>query len=180
VTHVISKWESQSKHLEGYGHENWLVCAAFNDAAKAEVLCFTSDSDNGDGRLYHTGDQQDFPTEHVMAPKLRGEQFEGSVEESIVQAVKQKIQKGGPAYASGKTLVVFLASDGGPWYPNRAARSLPKPLHFEDVWVFHFQRMNGNRYLYGVAQLDRTSANCPTWTIEIAEDWCCWTVTRLQ
>jgi hypothetical protein len=167
---------------------NWLVCAAFNDAAGGEVLCFTSDPDKGDddpdkgdGRLYHTRGQQDFPTEHVMVPKLRGkERIKGSVEESILQAVNKKIEEGSAAYASGKTLVVFLDSGDGPWHLKKVARTLPNPLHFEGIWVFNFQGLNGGRYVYGVAQLDLTSGNCPTWTIEIAEDWCSWTIRRLQ
>jgi hypothetical protein len=91
---------------------NWLVCAAFNDAAGCEVLCFTSDPDRGDGdpdkgdgRLYHARGQQDFPTEHVMVPKLRGkERIKGSVEESILQAEKRR--HGNCTYHVGKSLGV--------------------------------------------------------------------------
>jgi hypothetical protein len=58
----------------------------------------------------------------------------------ILEAIELKRSKGGAAYASGKTLIVFLDADAGAWFPNRVARALPQPLHFAAVWVVGLQR----------------------------------------
>ena len=52
----------------------------------------------------------------------------------VLAAVAQKQGKGGAAYASGKTLIVFLDSGTGEWFPNRAAKALPKLVDFAAVW----------------------------------------------
>src|SRR5262249_19889180 len=67
-------------------------------------------------------------------PRLRAGQTPDA-ETLILKAIDQKRDKGGAAYAAGKTLIVFLDAGAGTWFPNRVARRLPDPLHFAAVWV---------------------------------------------
>jgi hypothetical protein len=60
-------------------------------------------------------------------------------ETRILKAIDKKRDKGGAAYAAGKTLIVFLDAGAGTWFPNRVARRLPDPLHFAAVWVVGLQ-----------------------------------------
>jgi hypothetical protein len=57
----------------------------------------------------------------------------GNIENLILAKIHQKLVKGGEAYASGKTLVVFLDSGGGPWYPHKVAEQLPDPILFDAI-----------------------------------------------
>ena len=117
---------------------NWLICVVVDFAHGSERMSFTSDPTGGDGVIYDSSTQNTWKTEHVMVRRpLAAEESANptAVETQILQAVAQKQAKGGAAYASGKVLVVFSDSDGGEWYPNKAARDLPKPLLFDEVWV---------------------------------------------
>ncbi len=119
-----------------------------------------------------------FPTEHVLVPN---QQIGNDTQSLVLQAIDDKRTKGGAAYASGKTLVVFVNAGGGEWFPNRVARALPNPLHFEAVWVISLQKVEADgAYTYGVTHLDLSEGDAPTFIVRIAKDFDAWEVTRLQ
>jgi len=157
---------------------NWLICAAYN-AQGAEQLSFTSDPTGGDGILHHATSDRTWLTEHVMVPPApQGEKSD--IQALILKAVESKIQKGGSAYASGKTLMVFLEAGGdAEWFPNRVAKALPN-TDFAGVWVVGLHHVEGGEYIYGVAQLDVSGGDAPTWAVHISRDFETWKVTRLQ
>jgi hypothetical protein len=157
---------------------NWLLCVAFNYNSGAERLTFTSDPLGGDGILYDTESGTSFPTEHVLVPAPRGNAGT-DVEALILQAIDRKRKKGAAAYASGKTLVIFL-NTVGPWVPNRVARGLPEPLHFAVAWVVGLRGIKAGRYIYGVTQLDVSEGDAPTWRVCIENDFDSWTINRIQ
>ena len=161
---------------------NWLICAAVNFEHGIDRLSFTSDPTGGDGVIYDSQTKTTWKTEHVMVPRPRsGEAAKAADTETLVlKAVAFKQGKGGAAYASGKQLVVFVNSGGGRWYPNRVAKQLPKPLHFDDVWVVVLQHIDEGEYVYGVTQLDTTVSNAPVFEIRIARNFDSWTVRRIQ
>jgi hypothetical protein len=108
---------------------NWLLCATINAVDKRQ-LTFSSDPIGGDGIVQDDATGLTWPTEHVMVPRQSGGE-NAEAQALILAAIEQKRTKGGAAYASGKTLVVFLNAATDAWYPNRLARALPNPLHFE-------------------------------------------------
>ena len=128
---------------------NWLICAVQNDTHQAERLIFTSDPVGGDGVFHDTETGETWPSEHVMVPYLSTNQ-ERDAGDLILNAISFKNGKGGAAYAAGKTLVVFLNAGAGIWYPNRVAKLLPQPLHFESVWVVGLHGVDGGEYIYNV------------------------------
>ena len=154
---------------------NWLVCVATNAATEGK-LTFCSDPIGGDGIICDADTGESWPTEHVMVPRL----LPGDAETLILQAIDQKRDKGGAAYATGKTLIVFLDAAAGTWYPNRIARRLPDPLHFAAVWVVGLQGIEADEYVYGVTNLDMTEGNAPTLLVRIKRDFGGWEVTRTQ
>jgi len=157
---------------------NWLICAVNNAEHGAERLTFTSDPLGGDGIIYDTETENTWPTEHVMVPPAREET--SSIKARILKAVERKQEKGGAAYASGKTLIVFLEGGGEvPWLPNHVARALPK-TDFDDVWLVGLQGVEDGAYVYGVTQLDATEGNAPTWSVRISPHFETWDVKRLQ
>src|SRR5690349_8794385 len=89
----------------------------------------------------------------------------------------KKQNKGGAAYASGKTLIVFLNKQGGEWYPNRVAKSLPH-VDFESVWVVGLQNVINGEYNYNVTQLNANG--CPIWQIHIKKTFDDWEIKRIQ
>ena len=160
---------------------NWLLCVGFNDdCGTPERLTFTSDPLGGDGLLYDTVTGATFPTEHVYIRTLaRGNSAD--LEALILDKINEKRKKGGPAYASGKTLVVFLNAGGGrAWRPNKVAKQLPNPLYFEVVWVVGLHQIEAGKHAYSVAQLKITDGAAPSWLIRIADDFDYWKVERLQ
>jgi hypothetical protein len=157
---------------------NWLVCVATNAATEGK-LTFCSDPIGGDGIICDSATGETWPTEHVMVPRLRAGQTEDA-ETLILKAIDQKRDKGGAAYAAGKTLIVFLDAGAGTWFPNRVARRLPDPLHFAAVWVVGLQGVEAGKYVYGVTNLDLTEGNAPTLLVRINEDFGAWEVTRTQ
>jgi len=159
---------------------NWLLCAVVNyDSRAADRLTFTSDPLGGDGIIYDSEKDASWPTEHVLVPAART-RAAVDVEAQILKAIEHKRKKGGAAYASGKTLVVFLNAGGGKWYPNRVARRLPNPLHFAVVWVVGLQHVEAGEYVYGVAQLDVSEGDAPAWAIRIGSDFSKWKIERIQ
>jgi hypothetical protein len=157
---------------------NWLICAVINAGRRASSLTFTSDPQGGDGILYDTETELGWPTEHVMVPRAAPDETR-DIPTLIVGAVSQKQAKGGAAYASGKTLIVFLEAGLGEWFPNRVARQLPR-VDFDDVWVVGLHGDVADEYVYGVTQLDLSGGDAPTWLVRIQKDFGAWEVKRLQ
>src|SRR5262245_47994634 len=85
---------------------NWLLCATIN-AIEGRRLTFSSDPTGGDGIVRDEDTGETFPTEHVMVPRQKGGD-NADAQALILEAIELKRSKGGEAYASGKTLVVFL------------------------------------------------------------------------
>src|SRR5260370_30328259 len=157
---------------------NWLICATINAVEKRE-LTFTRDPIGSDGIVHDEATGETWPTEHVMVPRQSGGE-EADAHALILAAIEQKRTKGGAAYASGKTLVVFLDAGAGEWYPNRVARALPDPLHFATVWVVGLQKIDDGNYVYGVTNLDVSNGDAPTFLVLINKDFDRWEVTDLQ
>ena len=101
------------------------------------------------------------------------------VEPLILHAIGKKHSKGGAAYASGKTLVVFLDAVGR-WLPDLVAQKLPEPLHFEAVWVVSLHGVKADEYVYDVARLDVSRRNAPAWCVCIGADFNSWVVSPVQ
>jgi len=158
---------------------NWLLCAVANAVAGTEQFTFTTDPVGGDGVIADTKTEETWPTEHVMAPQARGKE-KPNVEAAIVKAIADKQKKGGKAYASGKTLVVFSDVGGDTiWYPNKVAKQLP-PNDFAAVWVISLYRVEDGAYVYSVSELDPARGVAPTWLVRIAKDFDSWAVERVQ
>jgi hypothetical protein len=133
-------------------------------------------SQKGDGIIHDRETGRSVPTEHVMVASARD--TEGvEIHQRILDAIQSKVSRGS-AYGAGKTLVV-LSEATGEWFPNRVARALPQPLHFSDVWVIALQPPTPP-YTYGVAWLDLSSGNAPTWSVSLNDDFTDWTVTQRQ
>jgi hypothetical protein len=157
---------------------NWLVCVAYN-SEYGDKLTFSSDPIGGDGIICDVATGESWPTEHVMVPRLRAGQTDGA-EALILKAIKKKCCKGGAAYATGKTLIVFLNAGAGMWLPNKVARQLPEPLHFAAVWVVGLQLVASGEYVYGVTCLDVSDGDAPALLVRIRKDFDGWEVTRVQ
>lgn len=159
---------------------NWLICAAYNFAGGEELLSFTNDPTGGDGIMLNNRIGETWPTEHVMARTPQGSDA-ADTETEILKAIVSKNEKGGAAYANGKTLVVFTNIAGSnEWYPNRVAERLPVPLHFGSVWVVALQGVDGGEYIYAVTNLDVSEGNAPAYIIRINADFTEWTVEQVQ
>jgi hypothetical protein len=157
---------------------NWLLCVVNNSACGSERFMFTSDPLGGDGIIYDTETENSWPTEHVLVPRARpGETPD--IKELILQAIELKQNKGGAAYASNKTLVVFLEAGGGAWFPNQVAKLLPK-TDFDAVWVVGLQTVEDNKYVYGVTQLRLDESDAPTWSVRISAHFDGWKIERIQ
>jgi hypothetical protein len=85
---------------------NWLLCVVVNSERKADQLTFTSDPQGGDGIIYDPVTENAWVMEHVMVPRSCGDEAR-NIETRILNAIELKQDRGGRAYASGKTLVVF-------------------------------------------------------------------------
>lgn len=159
---------------------NWMVCAAANaeEEEVGERMAFHSDPVGGDGIIVDTKTGETWPTEHVLVPMPRTASLP-NIEASIAKAVRDKQKKGGAAYATGKTLVVFLNSGGGEWKPTRVARNLPAH-DFGAVWVVGLCSAKDDEYVYGVANLHLEIGHAPAWTVHIAKDFGSWSVERKQ
>jgi hypothetical protein len=79
----------------------------------------------------------------------------------ILNVIDQKREKGGAAYAEGKTLIVFLDAGASVWFPNRVARRLPDPLHFATVWVVGLQGVDRWRSVARIAHLSLLQGTPP-------------------
>jgi hypothetical protein len=155
---------------------NWLLCVAVDQ----NRLTFTSDPLGGDGIIFDKITEETWPTEYILVPAVRvGKASE--TEDLILSAINKKQEKGGAAYASGKTLIVFLNAGGDQeWFPNKVAKKLPQPLDFEAVWVVGLYKVDNGSYIYGVTRLDLRQGNAPTWLIKISPDFDSWEVSVVQ
>jgi hypothetical protein len=159
---------------------NWLLCAVVNSAEETERVTFSSDPIGGDGIIHDDISGYAFPKEHVFVPQI-GDAAGGNIENLILQRIEQKRIKGGAAYASGKTLIVFLDSGGGPWYPDRVAKQLPEQLHFDAVWVVGLREVVADEYIYAVTRVDDMGFGAtPKWRVRSAANFENWTVELLQ
>jgi len=158
---------------------NWLVCVAVSSTSDMD-LTFTTTIDpvGGDGNIVDKKTGEVFPTEHVMVSQHGAEGKDSQT--LILDAIARKQAKGGLAYASGKTLVVFTDSDTGEWFPKRVVKALPTPLDFDAVWVVGFQSVKEGSYIYGVTLLDVSQGIAPICIVRIAEDFGSWEVTQIQ
>ena len=157
---------------------NWLLCVVINSGSNRK-LTFSSDTIGGDGIICDVATGEAWPTEHVMVPRFRAGQT-GDAQALILKAVEQKRQKGGAAYATGKTLIVFLDAGAGVWFPTKVARQLPEPLHFAAVWVVGLQAVEAGEYVYGVTHLDVSMGDAPTFLVRIGKDFDSWEVRPIQ
>jgi hypothetical protein len=157
---------------------NWLLCVAINFTGEHR-LTFSSDPTGGDGIIRDVGTEESWPMEHVMVPRLRAGRT-GDAEVLILAAIEKKLRKGGAAYASGKTLIVFLDVDAGKWDPNKVAQQLPTPLHFAAVWVVGLQGVENGHYVYTVTLLDVHEGDVPILRVRIGRDFDSWEVERLH
>lgn len=160
---------------------NWLICVAANFEHRGDRLSFTSDPIGGDGLIVDSQTKVTWQTEHVIVLRQRlTSATEKNIETRILEAVGDKRDKGGAAYATGKQLVVFLDSGAGCWFPNKVARELPRPLYFDDVWVVGLCQLDLGEYVYAVTQLDLSDGNTPAWLVRIGRNFDKWGVERIQ
>ena len=155
---------------------NWLLCVTVN-AADGRALTFSSDPTGGDGLICDPKTDETWLTEHVMVMAPAG--ATADISDLALAAIAKKRDKGGAAYAAGKTLVVMIEG-GGVWYADRIARKLPEPLHFAAAWAVGLNGVEDGRYSYWVAMLDLGDGDAPVYCVGIAEDFASWTVTRIH
>ena len=158
---------------------NWLICVVLNSDRQSDRFSFTSDPTGGDGIIYDSKADSAWKTEHVMVPEIASKTTQNDTEARAIEAINKKNDKGA-AYAGGKQLLVFLNSSGQPWYPNKLARQLPQPLHFDEVWVLGLQHVQDDAYNYGVSQLTIDTDCAAVWTVHIARSFDAWEVQRIQ
>ena len=117
--------------------------------------------------------------EHIYVPQVNND-LEHNTETLILEAVEKKRSKGDLAYASGKTLIIFIDICANKWFPNLVARKLPQQVYFEAVWVVGLQRIQDGAYVYGLTLLDLSDDNAPTYLIRINADFESWEVDEVQ
>ncbi|MEK7661285.1 MAG: hypothetical protein AAB680_04520 [Pseudomonadota bacterium] len=160
---------------------NWLLCVAIN-SSYPDRLTFTTSPDavGGDGVIVDCVTNESWVTEHVavLPPRGNAVAIAPNSETLVLNAIKNKQNKG-YAYASGKTLVVFLDSGLGKYYPNNIANQMPKNISFNAVWVVGLHIVDEGKYVYNVVRLDLENGSCPVWQVHIAEDFHSWTVSTI-
>jgi hypothetical protein len=157
---------------------NWLLCVAINSVTQPDRLTPDSDPVGGDGVISDTLTGETWQMEHVLVPRAFGGRDDTGA--LILKQIRLKWEKGGAAYATGKTLVVFLNAPDSVWIPNKVAQQLPQPLHFEAVWVVGLQGVENGEYVYTATRLDLRHGNAPTWRVRIANDFESWEVEAVQ
>ena len=160
---------------------NWLMAATLSSESQ-RPFCFTSDPNGGDGIIYDKAYERDWPTEHILVRSV-DEKETRDIDTLILDTVQKKELKGGAAYASGKTLVIFLDAGLGKWNPNVVAQKLP-PGNFRNVWLvgLHGEVKDG-AYTYGVTCLRTGLApqiGAPIWLVHIDKTFESWDVEHLQ
>jgi hypothetical protein len=156
---------------------NWLICAAFNYEAGYERFSFTNNPEGGDGCILDAEDNTGIATEHIIALSKGNETLDTNTR--IRNAVIQKQNKGGMAYASGKALVVLLEGGDEQWWPTAIAKELPEN-DFCDIWVICLQYFAEDEYRYAVSNLSLVDNSAPTWLVDIAANSESWKVRKIQ
>jgi hypothetical protein len=167
--------------LSREGLANWLICAVFNSIAGKEQLTFATVAEEigGDGVLLDAITGESWPTEHVMVPK--DDNDERDIETRVLQAIRDKQQKGGEEYARGKTLIVFLnAGNSSEWWPNRVAKALPQPILFGAIWIVGLHFVENGEYHYNVVEIDVESGVGHVWRVCIPAGFDQWSVSHIQ
>jgi hypothetical protein len=160
---------------------NWLMCVVINAHLGKDSHTFTSDPQGSDGIILNTDTGETWPSEHVMVAKSYNSNEQNlSIEDRIINAFNEKLNKGGDAYASGKQLIIFLNSDGGSWNPRKVSKQLPRHLCFADVWVVGLLPAEAKQYVYSLSQLGTADRDAPTWKVYIEGDFCSWKVESIQ
>lgn len=154
----------------------WLLAVVLCHEAKSEKIRICTDPQGGDGTLYDIEELQSYPIEQVMVTNWGV--VDKDTEGLILEQINKKQNKGGKAYAAGKTLMVFLNRKGESWHPNRLARNLPEELDFDDVWVVGLQEVIDDSYTYNVTQLN--AYGCPIWRVIIDNSFEGWQVKKIQ
>jgi hypothetical protein len=157
---------------------NWLICAAVNFDRGNEDIFLATDPFGGDGLICEGQDGDVWPTEHVFVPALDGAS-NSDAGEQILEKIRSKNSRG-KAYASGKTLVVFVNAGDGHWHPNKLSKSLPDPFYFNSAWAVALQGIEAGQYIYGVTKLDLSLGEAPIWRIRISDQFDSWDVERTQ
>ncbi|HTK34078.1 MAG TPA: hypothetical protein VL358_02170 [Caulobacteraceae bacterium] len=160
---------------------NWLLCVAVNSVTEPDRLAFTSSPEDvgGDGVIVDTRTDETWVTEHIMVPNVQ--KADGlDTAGRILAAVEKKRSKGDAAYATGKTLVVFVNREGGEWYPTKIARCLRQPLLFDAAWVVSLEGVLAGEYVYNVTRLDVSKGQAPAWRVCLAKDFDDWSVEVVQ
>jgi len=153
---------------------NWLLCVVINfTTQEIEQSRSAATPSVATAIIHHDASGFAVPTEHVFVPP-GGAAAAGNIENLILAKIQQKHVKGGEAYASGKTPVVFLDSGGGPWYPRKVADQLPDPIYFDGIWVVGLQE--GRRWRIHLRRNASDLAGSPKWRVRIAPDFDDWTV----
>ena len=154
---------------------NWLLCVVANFEKKSQQFKFYTDPQGGDGIIYDTVRKQAWPTEHVLVSQRNNESED--IQSLILKQIKKKQNKGGAAYASGKTLIVFLNKKGNEWLPNKVAKNLPH-VDFKSVWVIGLQNIINGEYNYNVIKFN--PQGCPIWQVHIKKTFDDWKIKRIQ
>ncbi len=154
---------------------NWLLCVVASFEQKDEAFKICTDPQGGDGIIYNATKKQAWPTEHILLSRRNNEPEH--LQSLILKQIEKKQNKGGAAYASGKTLIVFLNKQGDEWDPNKVAKSLPH-VDFESIWVAGLQNVINGEYNYNVTRLDANG--CQIWRININKDFDNLEVKRIQ
>jgi hypothetical protein len=158
---------------------NWLLCVILNFEDKSKRFIFTSDPLGGDGIIYNDYTKQSWPTEHVLA--YSHEDSLQNTNESIINAIKNKQKKGGKAYASGKTLIVFVYITGR-WFPKEIAMQHQlKAQDFDSVWVVGLSNYIEllDMYAYNVVKINMEEG-VPIWRVYLEKDFNKWNIERIQ
>jgi hypothetical protein len=148
---------------------NWLLCVA----VAPDLLDFSNDPQGGDGIIIDKATGETWKTEHIIVTNREPDK---PIAKRILEAIEKKQTKGAAAYASGKTLIVFLNAGGGKWRPFEVAQQLPQKLDFDAVWVVGLQGVVDERYIYAVTRLDLSCGHPPVWKVHINSDFESWTV----
>lgn len=186
---ITANPNSDRHHLEtGEGFENfgglrsreilgnWLICAVLNnDQANHERMKICTDPNGGDGIIFDTRDNKAHCMEHVMVSN-----WGNSKTDVEVLALEQIVKKNdrGEAYASGKTLVVFIHRPGFGWSPNRIQRQLPSDFKFSSLWMFSLKGESNGIYTYNVAELNSNPS--PAWEVAVDVSKNKWNVEKIQ
>lgn len=142
---------------------NWLLCAALNSDYGNERLRVCSDPNGGDGVINDEFENRAIAMEHVLVS--RSSKAAKDTESLLIDQINKKREKGGKAYATGKTLVVFLNRKGENWIPRSVASKMPEDFYFDDIWVVGLNRVINGEYIYNVVNLDKNG--CPIWEVKI-------------